>query len=302
LAPDPSPTAEPSSPKPPPYRVYIRRFDREAAVLAGAAAASARSDSAAAQITAAVAARRAAGWARPMLTVLIDHSGSMRPGAREAIRVSAALAALADDAGLPLEVLGFTTRGWRGGAAADAWRRDGAPALPGRLCALQHIIYRQAGAAPAADADHAFGVLLAEEWLCENVDGEALLWAQARARAFGAAPWLCLVVSDGAPVDDATLLHNFPDTLWAHAAAVIAEFQSAPDIRLAAIDLNRLRPAPASSDEPSPDNTAAAAPLAPPDSGLYPDALAIQSAPADLGAVARALLRLLAEDPSTESA
>lgn len=144
---------------------------------------------------------------RAVVSFLIDHSGSMR-GLRmmsALLAVEGAVDAL-DHAGIATEILGFTTASWKGGKSRQAWRWAGKPSNPGRLCDLRHLIY---GAADRATR-HPWHLRMAlrSDMLHENIDGEALAWAADR---LDPAKWsrrvICLV-SDGAPIDDSTLLAN----------------------------------------------------------------------------------------------
>ena len=145
--------------------------------------------------------------ARTVVSFLIDHSGSMR-GLRmlsALLAVEVAVEAMAD-AGIGTEILGFTTAGWRGGRARVAWRAAGSPRNPGRLCDLRHIIY---GAADRrCRIPPALGLALRPDLLCENIDGEALQWAGSRLDPRRWDRRVICVISDGAPVDDSTLLAN----------------------------------------------------------------------------------------------
>jgi cobalamin biosynthesis protein CobT len=179
--------------------------------------------------------------ARPLVTLLIDHSGSMRGVLAHSAAITAhVLAEAFDAAGIDYEVLGFTTASWRGGQSRLKWLRQGSPRHPGRLCDLRHVLYRDAGA-PDPQWDRELVALLMTDVLKENIDGEALLWAQRRARAFGPSTWVCMVISDGAPVDDSTLSENKPSNkngyLVDHLLSVIAAFQKEPGIRLGGFGL-----------------------------------------------------------------
>jgi cobaltochelatase CobT len=157
-----------------------------------------------------------------VVALLIDQSGSMKG----APIVHAAAAAdlftrLLAGLGIRSEVLGFSTAGWRGGYPYQDWKRNGQPKRPGRLCALMHVIYKSAEEPALTPA--ARKAIVHPDLLRENVDGEALLWAQRRLALLPARHKLLLMLSDGAPVDDATLQHNGPSTLRRHLIKVVHE-------------------------------------------------------------------------------
>lgn len=149
------------------------------------------------------------------VALLIDQSGSMKgePIAHAAATADI-LARLIAGLGAHSEILGFSTAGWQGGRAYEAWKFGGRPKRPGRLCALMHVVYKSA--AEPALADDARRAIVHPDLLRENVDGEALLWAAGRLTALPARHKLLLVLSDGAPVDDATLMHNGLSFLHRH--------------------------------------------------------------------------------------
>lgn len=157
-----------------------------------------------------------------VLSLLIDQSGSMK-GARIAWAAVLAtqLSKLAAEIGFKLEILGFSTAGWHGGHPRSAWIKAGRPPRPGRLCALMHVVYKSADDPKLGEA--ARNVMLDPALLRENVDGEALLWAHSRLSARPERKRLLIVVSDGAPVDDSTLLDNGPSYLYRHLMEVLAE-------------------------------------------------------------------------------
>lgn len=166
------------------------------------------------------------------VTLLLDHSGSTRG---QKIGLIAVLAGVVSEclqrASAPHEVLGFTTVNWRGGRSARAWQAAGAPSQPGRLCDLLHIVHR------AYDDDaslrwEAMSRMIDPYLLKENVDGEAVLWAVSRLRDRPEARKVLIVVSDGAPVDDATLLANGPNILDDHLRQVCATTIGAQEIEL----------------------------------------------------------------------
>lgn len=154
------------------------------------------------------------------IAILIDHSGSLRG---ENSCLVAALAGVVSRclSGIDVrhEVLGFTTSTWYGGESKFAWRQAGCPPAPGRLCDVLHVVHRDFNdAAPLSEA--ALCIMTRSGLLKENVDGEALEWANARLQAVSAERRLLFVVSDGAPVDDATLEANGPNILDDHLTLV----------------------------------------------------------------------------------
>jgi cobaltochelatase CobT len=154
-----------------------------------------------------------------IVSLLIDQSGSMK-GERIiwAAVVAVRLVDLLAQIGARSEVLGFTTAGWHGGDAYLAWRKAGRPPRPGRLCALMHVVYK--GANDEALSKQARDAIVEPALLRENVDGEAMLWAHGRLAVRSEQHKLLIVISDGAPVDDATLLHNGPNYLYRHLMTV----------------------------------------------------------------------------------
>ena len=174
---------------------------------------------------------------KPLVTLLIDHSGSMHgPPALAAATTAEIVGRMLEVCGIDFEILGFTTSSWRGGRARRRWRRRFGPSHPGRLCDLLHIVYRDA-AKPRAGWYRGLPLLMVNSILKENVDGEALEWASGRAVAFGASTWVCLVISDGAPVDDSTLHANDLGILGRHLESVITAMASDANIRLGGLGL-----------------------------------------------------------------
>ncbi len=172
-----------------------------------------------------------------VVALLIDNSGSMRGRPILIAAMAADLVARAlERCGIACEVLGFTTGAWKGGRPQAAWAAAGRPPSPGRLNELLHIVYKPASV-PWRRARLAFGIMLEPRLLKENVDGEALLWARGRLLARPEQRKLLIVVSDGAPVDQATLLANDEAILDRHLREVIARIEAEGAIELAAIGL-----------------------------------------------------------------
>lgn len=172
-----------------------------------------------------------------VVTLLIDNSGSMRG---RPISVAAMcgdiLARTLERCSVKVEILGFTTRAWKGGQSRQKWDADGRPPSPGRLNDLRHIIYKS-GNMPLRRARMNLGLMLREGLLKENIDGEALLWAARRLRSRPEQRRILMVISDGAPVDDSTLSCNPPSYLEDHLRDVIASIENRGDIELTAIGI-----------------------------------------------------------------
>ena len=172
-----------------------------------------------------------------VVTLLIDNSGSMRGRPITLAAMSAdILARTLERCGVKNEILGFTTRAWKGGQSREAWVKAGKPPLPGRLNDLRHIIYNSADQ-PWRHAKKNLGLMLREGLLKENIDGEALLWAAGRLTARPEQRKILMVLSDGAPVDDSTLSTNPANYLEQHLRAVIHWIENHTDIELAAIGI-----------------------------------------------------------------
>jgi cobaltochelatase CobT len=172
-----------------------------------------------------------------VVTLLIDNSGSMRG---RPITVAAMcgdiLARTLERCAVKVEVLGFTTRAWKGGQSREQWIAAGKPAMPGRLNDLRHIIYKSADA-PWRRARKNLGLMLREGLLKENIDGEALLWAYRRLLARPEHRRILMVISDGAPVDDSTLSVNAGNYLERHLRDVIRDIESRNAVELIAIGI-----------------------------------------------------------------
>ena len=172
-----------------------------------------------------------------VVTLLIDNSGSMRG---QPIVMAAACAEILgrtlERCGVKSEILGFTTASWRGGRAREAWAADKRPEKPGRLSELKHIIYKSADV-PWRRARRNLGFMLKPELLKENIDGEALLWAHDRLLARPEHRRILMVISDGAPFDDATLVANDERYLDRHLRLVIDWIERRSPIQLMAIGI-----------------------------------------------------------------
>ena len=172
-----------------------------------------------------------------IVTLLIDNSGSMRGRPISVAAMSGdIIARTLERCAVKVEVLGFTTRAWKGGHARDEWVAKGKTANPGRLNDLRHIIYKSADA-PWRRARRNLGLMLREGLLKENIDGEALLWAYNRLIARPEQRRILMVISDGAPVDDATLSVNPGNYLERHLRDVIQFIENRTPIEVTAIGI-----------------------------------------------------------------
>ncbi|MSP90112.1 MAG: cobaltochelatase subunit CobT [Alphaproteobacteria bacterium] len=172
-----------------------------------------------------------------VVTLLIDNSGSMRGRPITIAAMSAdILARTLERCGVKVEILGFTTRAWKGGQARERWIAQGKPANPGRLNDLRHIVYKPAEA-PWRRARKSLGLMLREGILKENIDGEALMWAHNRLLARHEERRILMVISDGAPVDDSTLSVNPGNYLERHLRDVIRYIETRSPVQLVAIGI-----------------------------------------------------------------
>jgi len=172
-----------------------------------------------------------------VVTLLLDNSGSMR-GRPITVAATCAdiLARTLERCGVKVEILGFTTRAWKGGQAREAWLQAGKPAAPGRLNDLRHIIYKAADA-PWRRARKNLGLMMREGLLKENIDGEALDWAHKRLLARPEQRKILMMISDGAPVDDSTLSVNPGNYLERHLRQMIEEIETRSPVELIAIGI-----------------------------------------------------------------
>lgn len=172
-----------------------------------------------------------------VVTLLIDNSGSMRGRPISIAAISAdIMARTLERCGVKTEILGFTTRAWKGGQSREAWLAAGRPASPGRLNDLRHILYKAADE-PWRRAKKSLGLMMREGLLKENIDGEALLWAHSRLIARPEERKILMVISDGAPVDDSTLSVNNGAYLERHLRQVIGWIENRSPVELCAIGI-----------------------------------------------------------------
>lgn len=172
-----------------------------------------------------------------VVTLLLDNSGSMRGRPISIASICAdVLARTLERSQVKVEILGFTTRAWKGGQSREAWLAAGRPAQPGRLNDLRHIIYKSADA-PWRRVRPNLGLMMKEGLLKENIDGEALEWAYRRLMRRPEARRIMMVISDGAPVDDSTLSVNPASFLERHLRDVIAMIEKRKQVELLAIGI-----------------------------------------------------------------
>jgi cobaltochelatase CobT len=172
-----------------------------------------------------------------VVTLLIDNSGSMRGRPITIAAMSAdILARTLERCGVKVEILGFTTRAWKGGQSREKWIHEGKATNPGRLNDLRHIIYKSADA-PWRRARKNLGLMLREGLLKENIDGEALMWAHERLLGRPEQRRILMVISDGAPVDDSTLSVNPGNYLERHLRDVIDYIETRSPVEIVAIGI-----------------------------------------------------------------
>ena len=172
-----------------------------------------------------------------VVTLLIDNSGSMRGRPISIAAISAdIMARTLERCGVKTEILGFTTRAWKGGQSREQWLAGGKPAQPGRLNDLRHIVYKKADE-PWRRARKNLGLMMREGLLKENIDGEALLWAHNRLLGRQEDRRILMVISDGAPVDDSTLSVNSAGYLELHLRRVIDWIEKQSPVQLVAIGI-----------------------------------------------------------------
>jgi len=172
-----------------------------------------------------------------VVTLLLDNSGSMRGRPISIAAICAdVLARTLERCNVKVEILGFTTRAWKGGQSRERWLAQGRPQMPGRLNDLRHIIYKSADA-PWRRVRPNLGLMMKEGLLKENIDGEALEWAHRRVMARPEQRKIMMVISDGAPVDDSTLSVNPANYLEKHLRDVIAMVERRRAVELIAIGI-----------------------------------------------------------------
>jgi len=172
-----------------------------------------------------------------VVTLLLDNSGSMRGRPISIAAISAdILARTLERCGVKVEILGFTTKAWKGGQSREKWLQAGRPKKPGRLNDLRHIVYKMADA-PWRRARRNLGLMMREGLLKENIDGEALLWAHNRLISRSEERRILMVISDGAPVDDSTLSVNSGTYLENHLRQVIKWIETRSPVELIAIGI-----------------------------------------------------------------
>jgi len=180
---------------------------------------------------------REAEFRDTVVSLLIDNSGSMRGRPITVAAICAdILARTLERCGVKVEILGFTTKAWKGGKAREQWLKSGKPAAPGRLNDIRHIIYKSADS-PWRRVRRNLGLMMREGLLKENIDGEALIWAHKRLLDRQEKRRILMVISDGAPVDDSTLSVNSGNYLERHLRAVIKRIETQSPVELMAIGI-----------------------------------------------------------------
>jgi hypothetical protein len=173
------------------------------------------------------------------VTLLLDNSGSLRGGPNAVLAAwSSVFSRVLSEEEIPNEVLGFTTRAWKGGQSREVWLATGRLVAPGRLNDLRHIVYKTFDQT-FQEADIHFSAMLQEGLLKENIDGEALLWASDRIISRPEKRKLIIVLSDGAPVDDSTLASNDTGFLSSHLEEVVCSLRAANDIEVYGVGLDQ---------------------------------------------------------------
>ena len=172
-----------------------------------------------------------------LVTILIDNSGSMRGKPISVAAICAdILSRTLERCSVKVEILGFTTKHWKGGSSREKWMKNNKPVLPGRLNDLRHIIYKSADT-PWRQAKNNMGLMLKEGILKENIDGEALKWAFNKMNKRKEERRILMVISDGAPVDDSTLSTNTSDYLEKNLKATVKWIENKSDVELLAIGI-----------------------------------------------------------------
>ena len=172
-----------------------------------------------------------------LVTILIDNSGSMRGKPISVAAICAdILSRTLERCAVKVEILGFTTKHWKGGSSREKWMKNNKPTLPGRLNDLRHIIYKSADT-PWRQAKNNMGLMLKEGLLKENIDGEALKWAHNKMNKRKEQRKILMVISDGAPVDDSTLSTNTSDYLESNLKKTVKWIENKTNIELLAIGI-----------------------------------------------------------------
>ncbi len=172
-----------------------------------------------------------------LVTILIDNSGSMRGKPISVAAICAdILARTLERCSVKVEILGFTTKHWKGGSSREKWMKNDKPNLPGRLNDLRHIIYKSADS-PWRQSKNNMGLMLKEGLLKENIDGEALKWAYNKMSRRKEDRKILMVISDGAPVDDSTLSTNTSDYLETNLKNIVKWIESRTSVELLAIGI-----------------------------------------------------------------
>ena len=172
-----------------------------------------------------------------VVTLLIDNSGSMRGRPITIAAICAdILSRTLERCSVKVEILGFTTKNWKGGQSRELWAKNSKPKTPGRLNDLRHIIYKSADT-HWRQAKNNLGLMLKEGLLKENIDGEAILWAYNRIQKRKEERKILMVISDGAPVDDSTLSVNSGDFLEKHLKKIVKFIENKSDIEILAIGI-----------------------------------------------------------------
>ena len=172
-----------------------------------------------------------------LVTILIDNSGSMRGKPISVAAICAdILARTLERCSVKVEILGFTTKHWKGGSSREKWMKNDKPNLPGRLNDLRHIVYKSADM-PWRQTKNNMGLMLKEGLLKENIDGEALKWAYSKMSRRKEERKILMVISDGAPVDDSTLSTNSSDYLETNLKNIVQWIENKTNIELLAIGI-----------------------------------------------------------------
>ena len=172
-----------------------------------------------------------------LVTILIDNSGSMRGKPISVAAICAdILSRTLERCSVKVEILGFTTKHWKGGSSREKWMKNEKPSLPGRLNDLRHIIYKSADT-PWRQAKNNMGLMLKEGLLKENIDGEALKWAFSKMNKRKEDRKILMVISDGAPVDDSTLSTNTSDYLESNLKKTVKWIENKSNVELLAIGI-----------------------------------------------------------------